>query len=123
MGRQPIYRGLPKLPKVILTNIIVLFGWVVFRAPSMPQTLEFWGAMVGLNAGGPACGVLQSQLFSPNHVVEMLLCAALVWQPFQAHEWVSRLSPVKLLIALLIFMYAIVAMFTNAFSPFLYFQF
>ncbi|MBD3239187.1 MAG: MBOAT family protein [Chitinivibrionales bacterium] len=123
MGRQPIYRGLPKLPKILLTNIIVLFGWVVFRAPSMHHAMGFWGSMLGANAADPAAGVLQAQLFSPNHVAEMLLCAVFVWQPFQAHEWVSRLSPMKLLIVLLLFAYAIVGMFTNAFSPFLYFQF
>ena len=123
MGRQPIYRALPRVPKVILTNVVVMFGWVIFRAPSMDQATRFWRAMLGFGGSDVAAGILEAQLFSLQHVVAMALCVVLTWQPFQAHEWVTRLTPVKLAVALALFMFAIVAMFTNAFSPFLYFQF
>jgi alginate O-acetyltransferase complex protein AlgI len=123
MGRDAVYRGLPRPFRVLLTNIIVMFGWVIFRAPSLEQAWRYWKAMLGANAGGPAAAILQAQLFSLEHVVEMLLCVVLMWQPIQAYEWVSRLSPAKLLFATLLFVYAIVGLFTNAFSPFLYFQF
>jgi len=123
MGRQPIYRKLPAVPKILITQIIVMFGWVIFRAPSMDQAMLYWKALVGIVDTNPASYILQAQIFQMHHVVEMLLCAIFVWQPVQAHEWVKKLTPAKIGIAMLLFVYAIIAMFTQSFNPFLYFQF
>jgi alginate O-acetyltransferase complex protein AlgI len=123
MGRQPIYRGLPGPARVVITNIIVMFGWVVFRAPSLDQAVRYWGAMIGISNPSIASGLLSADLFATRHAVEMLICAVLVWQPLQAHEWVNRMNVGKGVVVVLLFLLAIVSMFTNAFSPFLYFQF
>ncbi len=123
MGRQPIYRRFPLVGRVLITNAIVMFGWVVFRASSLPQTLDYWAAMVGVGGAGPSSAIQQSQLFGLQHVVAMVVCAVLTWQPVQAYELVNRLSTARLVAIALLFVYAIVGMFTSAFSPFLYFQF
>jgi hypothetical protein len=41
----------------------------------------------------------------------------------QAFEWVKKLAPAKIAILMALFFVTIVMMFTQAFSPFLYFQF
>ena len=116
-------------------NIFVIMGSVAlvlifqsltglfFRAPDMPQATRYWGAMLGFNGNVTSARVLQAQLFAPNHVVVMLLGCVMVWQSVQAHEWVERLSLGKFIAISLLFVLAIINLFTNAFSPFLYFQF
>jgi alginate O-acetyltransferase complex protein AlgI len=123
MGRRPLYHKLPLLPKIVLTNIIVLFIWVTFRAPSMSQAVNYWANMVGLVKPLASTALLQAELFSPRHTIEMALAALLVWQPIQAHEWVERLSAYRLAVATMVFGVAIIMMFTQSFNPFLYFQF
>ena len=123
MGRKAIYDRLPLLPKLILTNIIVILGWVVFRAPSIDQAFWYWKAMFGFGGGIVTADILRSEIFSAKYLVEMLVCAIFIWQPFQAHEWVKKLTPMKITLLFLVFIYSIISMFTQTFNPFLYFQF
>lgn len=123
MGRQAIYKKLPSVPKIVITNIIVMLGWVMFRAPDIDQAVLYWKSMFGLSAGLPSSEILHSEVFSTKYMAEMLLCALFVWQPIQAHDWVNRLTMPKVAILGVLFLYAIASMFTQAFNPFLYFQF
>lgn len=123
MGRQPIYKSFPLPVKIILTNIIVLFGWVLFRAPSLDQAMHFWGSMVGAVEPAASAALLRAELFSPRHVVEMLACGFFVYQPIQAHNWVNKLSPWKFVVLAFLLLWSLATMFWTAFSPFLYFQF
>ena len=123
MSRQPIYKKLPVIPKIIITQLIVMTGWVIFRAPSISQAFQFIGYMYGFREAAPSAALLNANVFSLKHIVGMLLCAIAVWQPFQAHDWVDRLSVKKYILLIVLFVYAIIGMFTQAFNPFLYFQF
>ena len=123
MGRQPVYRKLPLPFKILITNVIVMFGWVVFRSPSMDQAVIYWKSMLGLGVTGAASDILHAQLFSLKHISALVICALIVYQPLQAHEWVKKLSIGKIILLFIIFIYAIAAMFTQTFNPFLYFQF
>jgi alginate O-acetyltransferase complex protein AlgI len=68
--------------------------------------------------------LLTATIYTPYHVGVLALCAGLVFQPLQAHDWAQR--PVTwgrtvLLTPLLVL--SLLAMFSQAFNPFLYFQF
>ncbi|MFP4418564.1 MAG: MBOAT family O-acyltransferase [Chitinispirillaceae bacterium] len=123
MGRRPLYHRFPLIPRIILTNIIVLFGWVLFRAPTLNQAMLYWGSMVGAVEPAQSASLLQALIFTRQHLVEMIACGFLVWQPIQAHEWVKHLSPAKYVVLGLLFVFSILQMFASTFSPFLYFQF
>src|SRR6201996_8749106 len=47
-GRSGFYRLLPRAARVALTFIIVLAGWVFFRAATLPAALGYLRAMAGL---------------------------------------------------------------------------
>jgi alginate O-acetyltransferase complex protein AlgI len=123
MGRQPLYRGLPRVVRIIITNVIVMFGWVIFRTPSLEQGVRYWGLMVGAVKPAASAALLHAELFNTQHVFDMLLCAVLCWQPIQAYEWVKKLTPVKYLFLAVLLFISIISMFTSTYSPFLYFQF
>ncbi|MBN1577974.1 MAG: MBOAT family protein, partial [Chitinispirillaceae bacterium] len=122
-GKKSLYGGLPVGAAVMLTNVIVLFGWVLFRAPDLSQALRYWRAMTGMIPTNGASLLLQAEAFRVQHVAAMVLCAFFVWQPVQAYEWVTRRSAVKYIVLAGLFVLATASMFTQTFNPFLYFQF
>ncbi|HEX2955542.1 MAG TPA: MBOAT family O-acyltransferase [Chitinispirillaceae bacterium] len=123
MGKNSLYGKLPRIPQIIITNIIVLFGWVLFRAPDLGQATDYWNAMIGIVQPSTSALLLQSEIFSLRHIVEMVLCAFFVWQPVQAHIWVKNCTNVKYAALSVVFLVAIAMMFAQSFNPFLYFQF
>lgn len=123
MGKNSIYGKLPKIMQIIITNIIVLFGWVLFRAPDLGQTTAYWKAMVGIVQPSTSALLLQTEIFSVRHIIEMVLCAFFVWQPIQAHEWIKNCTNLKYVALSAVFLVAIAMMFAQSFNPFLYFQF
>lgn len=122
-GKKTVYGFLPNFMQIIITNIIVMFGWVMFRAPSIDQALAYWGSMVGMVQASVAAPILSSEIFSPRHIFEIAVCALATFQPIQAHDWVKNLSKPKLVVCSLLFLYSIIVMFTQTYNPFLYFQF
>ncbi len=121
--KESFFARLPKIPSIILTNIVVLFIWVTFRAPDLGQMAQYWASMVGLRGALPSTYLLYSDIFSASSILMMLMIAVFVWQPFQAHEWVKKLDSKRYAVLLGLFFLAIVTMFTQTFNPFLYFQF
>jgi alginate O-acetyltransferase complex protein AlgI len=122
-GKKSIYGRLPPFVTIILTNVLVVYGWVLFRAPDLPQAIRYWRAMTGMEPSNPSALLLRSEMFSLNNVVAMLLCGLVVWQPVQAFEWVRHRTMVSYVLLGLLFLLAVSSMFTQAFNPFLYFQF
>jgi len=51
------------------------------------------------------------------------VCAALAFQPIQAHDLAKRVSWGKVILLLGLFCFTLMTMFVQAFNPFLYFQF
>lgn len=123
MGKRSLYGALPLIPKILLTNVIVLFAWVLFRAPDLHQAYSYWQAMLGMTHINGASHLLQAELFTMRHTVAMVICALFVWQPMQAFEWVKKRTVVKYSIMIALFVFTVASMFTQSFNPFLYFQF
>ncbi len=123
LGRKSVYHFLPYFGRVLLTNILIILIWVPFRAPTIDQALLYWESMFGIREPVLSASILSAQVFSLKSLFFFGLCSVFVWQPVQAHDWVEKLSPVKYGILIVIFIISIVEMFTQAFNPFLYFQF
>ncbi len=123
MGRKPIYHRLPWPLTVLLTNVIVLFAWVLFRAPDLGSAWQYWMSMVGARAPAEAAPLLHSLVFDPFHLTVILAAVALCLQPWQAFD-ISRVpTPWRLAAALLLLALALAGMATQSYNPFLYFQF
>lgn len=122
-GKKTFYAKLPPMGQLIFAQIIVLFGWVLFRAPSLDQAWDYWKAMLGLIEVAPSAALLQANLLSVQHIFTLVVCSIFTWQSVQAHNWVENLTLPKMGIVLGLLVLAIIMMFTQAFSPFLYFQF
>lgn len=123
-GKKSLYEGLPLWMQILLNNAVVMFSWAIFRAPSLDQGVTYWKSMLGLVQPAVTVPLLHAELFTPRNIVALLVCALVVWQPMQAHEWIKQgITKKKLVICLSLFVLAIFFMFTQTYNPFLYFQF
>jgi alginate O-acetyltransferase complex protein AlgI len=123
LGKRTAYSFLPNWGQVAMTFVVILFGWVLFRAPDIGTAVHYWGAMLGFVKASAAGPLLSAQIFSARHIFEMALCAILVWQPLQAHEWAKTLSVGKCVVCAVILVLAIALMFTQTYTSFLYAKF
>ena len=53
----------------------------------------------------------------------MALAFMLSFWKFRSYDWCDKVSPQRVAVAMVIFVVAILALFTQSYNPFLYFQF
>ena len=122
-GKKPFYANLPRQVRVGLTFFVVLITWVFFRADGLPHAFNYLGCMFGAVQTGAFAPLLKAELYRAEALIIMAVCAVMVYQPLQSYEFGLRLSWGKLAAAFGLFLLAVVMMYTQAFNPFLYFQF
>jgi len=123
-GKQSLYHKLPPNLRIAATFLLMLFSWVLFRADNLTASAHYFGAMFGLAPVAGASALLAADIYSPLNLVVMTLCAVFVFQRVQAHEW--SLKPqtwTRPVLLLPLFVFSVLVMFSQAFNPFLYFQF
>ncbi len=123
-GKESIYSRLPRALRIGITFLLMLFSWVLFRADDLTAALQYYGSMFGLRTVGSASPLLAADIYTPLPMLVLAICALLVWQPVQAHDWVQqRQSWPRVAFLTPLFGFSIMVMFSQAFNPFLYFQF
>lgn len=123
-GKRSFYEALPRPGRISLTFLLMLLSWVLFRADTLSDALNYYGAMFGISPAGSTAPLLAAIIYTPYHILILALCAGLVFQPLQAHDWAE--SPVtwgRTALVVPLFVLSLIAMFSQAFNPFLYFQF
>ena len=131
--------GMARAPKTILgvlrTLLIVLVGWVAFRATGISTAMDFYAGMLGLN-GWALPFDIAVQITRESLAVLMLAILLAASEP-ALNDWFARryhavtptgtlaLSGTVLpaLATTLIFSLAVMRLAEQSFSPFLYFQF
>ena len=123
-GKQSLYESFPHPVRIGLTFVLMLFSWVLFRAEHLTAAWQYYGAMFGLAPVSSTAPLLAAGLYTPYRLVVLTVGAWLVFQPLQAHDWALR--PVRwgrVTVLIPLFVISLVVMFSQAFNPFLYFQF
>lgn len=117
-GKSSAFRHLPHFIQVLCTFVIVLGGWVLFRATSIAQVGDFYGGMIGL-AGWNGLRFPMDQM----SWVQLGLAAIVVWGLPNSQKLSTSPSGWPRLVIPALFVVAIARMFQSEYSPFLYFQF
>jgi alginate O-acetyltransferase complex protein AlgI len=123
LGKDSIYARLPKPFRVLITFVIVTFGWVFFRAPDLPSALQYCGSMLGLVDPNAGARLLDGILYQPYYVLVMGIAAAFVWTCPQTWTWTRSISWPKAAWILAVFWAALAMLTTQSFNPFIYFIF
>src|SRR5512135_1394191 len=123
-GKASLYHALPRGVRVAATFLLVLFSWVLFRAANLTAAGRYLGAMFGLSHTSSTSALLAADIYAPLYLVVLTVCVALVFQRAQAHEWsLRRQTWPRVMLLVPLFVLSLLVMFSQAFNPFLYFQF
>jgi hypothetical protein len=80
--------------------------------------------MFGLSPVSESAPMLAASIYSPYRAFILTVCAFLVFQPTQAHDWALRpVSWPRVALLVPLFVFSLATMYSQAFNPFLYFQF
>ncbi len=108
----------PKALRIARTMVLVIIGWVMFRAVNMHEAFKMFGGMVGLN--GWSISPEFSWHLTSDRII-MLVVAALLVYLLPTLRKIGQTAASYLLIPL--FLWAVATLSSQAFIPFLYFQF
>jgi alginate O-acetyltransferase complex protein AlgI len=122
-GKKPFYGALPHQVRVAVTLFIVLIAWVFFRADDLTHAVHYVGRLFGAGTADAHAGMLGARLYHPFAFAAMALSTFFVWQPLQAQDFGQRISWGRFATAFALFIIGVLMMYTQAFNPFLYFQF
>lgn len=123
-GKRSLYGRLPRPVRIGITFFLMLLSWVLFRADDLSAAMDYYQAMFGLASTTDVSVLLGATIYTPYHVLVLLVCAGLVFQPLQAHDWsTATVSWGRALTLVPLFLLCLMVMFSQEFNPFLYFQF
>ena len=121
-------RPLPAVLGWPVTLLLVVVGWVVFRAPTLGAAVAFLAAMAGF--GHADAPVVVAAFLTPDKLVFFAIGAALSVLPVgrvlgmvDLGSSASETAFAQRAAALLLFGYSTVLIAANGFNPFIYFRF
>ena len=122
-GKRSAYQRWPRPVRVAATFVLVLISWIPFRAADLHQATNYLGAMIGQGRSGAGMLVMPALLYTQGTLLIMAIGAAVVAWPIQAHEWSREVTWPRVIVVHPLFWVSLLAMFSQSFNPFLYFQF
>ena len=79
-GREGFYHNLPRPLRIVFTFVIVLFGWVFFRASDLASgAFAYLASMFGLREPLPSAALLGGIIYQPYYLLSLGLAALVVW--------------------------------------------
>ena len=140
---ERLFRGRAAGPRWlghVYTLLVVMFGWVLFRAETWEQTLAFWKAMLGR---GPVLAAGSELWFWFGRDVQLALAAGILfslpvvpaarrrWQAFWARRNPSAAGglgetlgwALRLAVVLGLFLACVPLLVAETYNPFIYFRF
>ena len=120
LGKRAPYASAPRPVRVLATFLIVIGGWVLFRAASLGVAARYFASLVGFVPDGvrPLPG-----LAGPLQLLVLALAAAIVWGAPTTQSLVARPRAAWALLLQPLFLLSLVHMHFEEHVPFLYFQF
>ena len=122
-GRESFYHNLPKPLRIGLTFLIVLLGWVFFRAQNLRRAIEYLGAMFGLNHPWPPASLIGGVIYKPYYFLSILIAAIVVWLGTQTWDWTQKMTWPKTAACFALGWLALIVLATQEYNPFIYFIF
>jgi len=118
------YARAPAVLRVLVTFVIVNLAWVFFRATDLSAACTYTASLFG--AYQPSAATLltvRGLMYTPYHVMWMAIAAIVAFVASNTWEQSKDITLPKALWSMLLLVWSMVAMSTQSYNPFLYFQF
>ncbi len=122
-GREGFYHSLPKPLRIIITFIIVLLGWVFFRASDLPRAVAYLASMFGLAHATASASLLSGIIYQRYYLLSLGIAALVVWAGRQTWDWTQQLTLPKTAVCFGLGWVALIVLATQEYNPFIYFIF
>ena len=123
LGKRAPYGWLPAPARVALTFLLVLVGWVFFRAPDLHAAVRYLASMAGLGSAQQGAALVAGLVYQPYYLLTAATAALITWTCPQTWDWTRTLTLPKAATAVALFVVAAVVLMTQAYNPFIYFIF
>jgi alginate O-acetyltransferase complex protein AlgI len=123
LGKAAPYERSPAAVRVLLTFLVVMIGWVIFRAETLPAAGRHLAAMFGAGPAADAGGWLGNVQPRPLAIAALAVALAITWTCRTTQELLARPRPALSAFAAIAFVCALCQLLFQSYSPFLYFQF
>jgi len=121
--QKSFYQKLPKSVRIGITFLIVLLGWVFFRASNLPRAVDYLASMFGFRHPLPGADLVSGIVYQPYYLISVAVAALVVWAGVQTWDWTQRLTLSKVAICFVLAWLALSALATQDYNPFIYFIF
>ncbi|WP_353960928.1 MBOAT family O-acyltransferase [uncultured Clostridium sp.] len=120
------YIKIPSLIKYIVTMLIVVIGWVLFRADDLNQAIGYIGTMFGLVNAKEI--TFQYAYFINKKFLFWIFISSIGSLPFisnkiKKYKGNSKFEIISTVVVLALFIISIIFIVNSTYSPFIYFQF
>jgi alginate O-acetyltransferase complex protein AlgI len=122
-GRESFYHSLPRPLRIGITFVIVLLGWVFFRAADLPRAGAYLASMFGLNEAAAGASLISGIIYQPYYLLSIAIAAVVVWAGKQTWDWTQRMTIPKTACCFALGWLALVVLATQEYNPFIYFIF
>jgi len=122
-GKDAFYRRMPKPFRMAVTFVIVLIAWVFFRAADLPAAIAYLASLFGLATLQEGSGLLGGILYQPYYWGTFSLAAIIVWGFPQTWDWTRTIPLWKTVPIVIVLLFSLTVLMTQAFNPFIYFIF
>jgi alginate O-acetyltransferase complex protein AlgI len=113
----------PKVLRILVTLVLVMIGWVVFRAASLPDAIHYLSVMFSFSEPDGYLNFLSAQFYTRGHLLLLAISIFVVAQPRQAYDSSQTISWLKVIASLILLFASLTALAGQAANPFIYFQF
>jgi alginate O-acetyltransferase complex protein AlgI len=114
---------LPKWLKVAVTFVVVVVGWVLFRADSIHDAGRYMACMLGCVRVHPQASLIPGLIYKPYYLLIIAVAAIIAWVAPTPWDWTQRITLRKSVACLGLFWLAIILLTTQSYNPFIYFRF
>ena len=92
-------------------------------AVDLPAAGRYLSAMFGFGDAMPAAALIGAILYTPYSIASLAIAALVAWAAPQTWDWTRRMTAPKAALALACLALALIAMGSQGFNPFIYFNF
>ena len=118
-----MYHNFPKPFRIALTFIIVLLGWVFFRASDLPRAIRYLAEMFGFAHQQAGAALISGVIYKPYYLLSLGVAAIVVWAGKQTWDWTQSMTLPKVATCFACGWLALAVLVTQEYNPFIYFIF
>ncbi|MDP2213049.1 MBOAT family protein [Phenylobacterium sp.] len=124
MGLGAVLKAIPRPAAWLYALMVVILGWVLFRAESLGRAVEVWAGMAGLRGLGEFSAAT-AIAFQPIHhwLIPVAVALAVFGLPWRVRSGQSERAWIDTAMILLLLALALLRVAQGTYSPFLYFRF